>query len=160
MPGPLSITLNTTGATTALPLFEKDSTVRCAFVKVEQDKNDKGDFLSFQFKTLDPAPAVGGREINTGFPVFKRVFLYDKNTPPGQVPERAVSDIARIQDACLGTGDKENDKGKPERPPFGVECIPDMVNKEVFITFTLKPNQEGVDQNEIKSIKFPGDVQA
>lgn len=160
MPAPLSITLDTTGAQTALPLFLDGSTVRAIFKEVKQDKNDNGDFLIFQFASADPAPSQGGRTINQGFPIFKRVYLYDKETPKGTVPERAKSDVARIQDACLGTGDKDNPKGKPERPALDGNSIPDMIGKEVFITFKVKPDKNGVDQNEIAKLQHPSDLAA
>lgn len=159
MQAPLSITMDTTSAKTALPVIVDKTIVRSVFKGVKQDKNDKGDILIFEFATLDPAPTIDGGQVNANFPVFKRVYLYDKETPAGVIPERCKTDVSRIQDACLGTGDRGNKKGKPERPPFAPDSIAQMIGKEVFITFKVRQH-EGVDQNDVARLDHPSDLAA
>jgi hypothetical protein len=152
--------MNTAGAKTALPVFADKTTVRCAFKGAKQDSNEKGDVLIFEFSTLDQAPSNEGGEIRPNFPIFHRIYLYDKDTPKGVIPERAITSVSRVVDACLGTGDADNKKSKPARPEFGPAIIPDMIGKEVFVTLKVRQDLNGQDQNEVSRVQHPSEVAA
>lgn len=156
--GPLSISLNLNSIKTSVPVISDGHNCRCRLVNITQAEGDKGASLKFEYHLLDPAPTTDGGQVKPGFPLFENVTLYDKNTPTGQIPEWASQKIAKRIDGFLGTGDKENKKGKPERPDLNSETVAAMVGKEAFIKVKAKTGE--YEGNDIVSVTFPGDLQA
>ena len=114
----------------------------------------------FEWHLVDPAPTTEGRTLNPGefgATFFENIALFDKNTPPGDVPQWARKRIAQRQDALLGTGDPNNSKGKPTRPDFDAACLEQMIGKELYATMKVKTG--AFTGNEFDTLYFPGDVQ-
>jgi len=161
MSGPLSINIDTTATKTSVPFFVERSYVKVRFVKCNQEAVEgKGDALKYEFDLVDPAPNQDGGTIlpgQLGSKVFLTVTLYDKNSKPGDgAPKWATEKIAKIQDAFLGTGDQDNKKGKPARPPMNAECVALMTGKEAFFQFK-NPTVDRTSQ-DVSSFTYIGDV--
>lgn len=159
--GPLNITIDTTSAQTQVPFFVENSYVKFACAKVNLDQvKDKGDVIKFEFDLRDPAPTPEGQTILPGAfgsKVFVSVQLYDKNTKPGDgVPKWAVEKLAKITDALLGTGDPNNTKNKPSRPPFNAETVSMLIGKECFLKFKNKTGE--YTGQDVTTFTYMGDV--
>lgn len=153
---PLSISLDLSQVKTTKPVIVDAHWCHGRFANCKESTNEKGKSLNFEFHLLDPAPTDDGKEVKPGFPVFRNVALYDKNTPPGQLPDWVMPLISKIIDACLGTGDPDNDKGKPPRPVFDQNLISVLVGKELW--FKVKAKTGEFQGNDITEFRFPGDV--
>jgi len=166
--GPLSTAFNLSGVSTARPVIADGHLCKARFAGVKLVPNDKGNMLSWEFHLLDPAPSSEGKQINPGFSLNNRVFLYGKDVAPGEIPERAIAQICRMTDAILGTGDPDNKKGKPVRPDFSAGSLEEtvakmneaMLAKEVYFTVKVKNDEQYGAQNEIAKFTFPGDLNA
>lgn len=165
--GPLSISLPTSGAKTSVPMFAPDQYIPMRLANIEQGHvENKGDTIKFTWELINPAPSVAsvrgeGDPIEPGkfgSKFFDTVRFYDKDTPQGQVPERAQKAICQRQDALLGTGDVGNKKGKPPRPDFNGETAPELFGKVAHIKFKVKTGE--FEGNEIADLRFPGDEKA
>lgn len=158
--GPLSITLGTSNITTAIPQIADNTWAPLKLNTISQKTiKDKGDVLEFEFQLTEAASSSEGKPIapnGLGSKVFHSVFLFGKDGPEA-VAERAAQNVARIIDALLGTGDADNTKGKPARPQFTPQLVPDLIGKVAYCNIKHKtdPNYPGV---EIKKFMFPGDV--
>lgn len=165
--GPLSISLPTSGAKTSVPMFAENQYVPMRLVSVEQGEVEgKGTTIKFTWDLINPAPSVDSQR-GEGPPIepgkfgskfFDTVRFYDKDTPQGQIPERAQKAICQRQDALLGTGDPNNKKGKPVRPDFNGDTVPDLLGKIAHIRFKVKTGE--FEGNEIADLRFPGDEKA
>lgn len=162
MSGPLNISIATDQTKTNIPMFVEKTYVKVRFAKVQQDSvPDKGDVIKFEFDLVDPAPNQEGGTIlpgQMGSKVFVSVQLYDKNTKPGDpAPKWATERICKIQDAFLGTGDPDNKKNKPPRPPFNAELVPSLIGQIAFLQFKNGVGEYSGKQ-DVSSYTFPGDV--
>lgn len=158
--GPLDISIDTTATKTVVPFYVERSYVKQRLAKCNvEDVEGKGKQIKFEFNLVDPAPDQDGGTILPGKPggfVFVNVQLYDKNTKDGSVPAWATEKIAKIQDALLGTGDVDNKKGKPPRPPLNAESVAMMIGKECFMQFKNKTGE--YTGQDVSSFTFVGDV--
>lgn len=151
---PLSISLNLAGVKTTRPIIADGHWCKVRFANCKESVNEKGTSLNFEFHLLDPAPTTDGKQVSPGFPVFRNVALYDKNTPKGVTPDWVLPLVSKIVDACLGTGDPDNDKGRPPRPEFNQALISVLVGKELMIQVKAKTGEfEGNDIKEFRNLQ-------
>lgn len=154
--GPLSINIPTNEVKTAFPQIADNTWVKLRFVSVKSDKNEKGDFLKFEYDVVDPVTDDSGNTILPGSPgskVFENIQLYAK--PDAKDPKWFLKKLATRQDAILDTGDPENTKGKPVRPAFDNACIAQMTGQIFFALFKHRPDQNGVKRAEISEVAHP-----
>lgn len=175
MSGPLSL-FSTSKASTSLPLIADGTMCRFRIESVSVDQpegNRTWAQIKIVTKTLDPVPSSEGHPINAGWPVFNTFPLGTKDattTPPDWAPGA----VSKFIDAVFGTGDKDNKKGKPERPEFfdqeaaaqGVAKLSDaalsMIGKEIVAKVAVKKSKDDTfgDSNVLKNLTFPGDIAA
>lgn len=159
MSGPLNISIPTDQAKTSIPMFVEKTYIKVRFAKVQQDTVEgKGDKINFEFDLVDPAPNQDGGTIlpgQLGSKIFKSVFLYGKDGAEAAA-KRAGTDISRILDGFLGTGDADNKKGKQARPAFGPDVVPNLIGQVCFLQMR-NPTGDRTSQ-DIASFTFPGDV--
>lgn len=159
---PLSISLPTDSTKTSTPLISDGFTAEWRFVSVDQKQTDKGVVLGLRWDLVKPAPTTSGITLNPGdfgSSFFENIQLYDKHsTPGGPPPEWAVKKIASRIDACLGTGDPGNSKGKPTRPTFDAATVALMTGKVVLAKMKVKTGE--YEGNEFGTLYYPGDVKA
>lgn len=158
---PLSIKMNTAGATTAIPLIADGTTCKFRLKSLGQSEkgdNDQWSRLVFEFVTTDPAPTQEGKQVQLGFPVFVRLPLGSKEDP-ANVPEWVSRVSATIEDALLGTGDADNEKGKPQRPELNAELIPSLIGKELIAKVKIRKADNFIG-NDLGDYMFPGDLLA
>ena len=156
--GPLSISLDIAGIKTAIPLIKDGQLAKFRFVELNQTSNDKGQALQFVYELVDPVPTQDGCILNPGdfgSKFFEHIQLYAK--PDAKDPEWFVKKIATRIDALLGTGDPDNDKGKPARPILDNQLVPTLVG-QCLIAKVKVTTFEGQDRNEFATVYFPGDV--
>lgn len=160
MPGPLNITLDTSKVKTSIPQFAEQTYIKVRLEKIEQDHVEgKGDVVKFEYVTVDPAPSQDGGTIlpgQLGSRIFDTVRLYGKDAAPGEIPVRAITELAKRQDAFLGTGDPDNKKGKPARGSLN-EQAPQMLGQTAFLKMRNNRDPQYTNQ-EITEFKFPGDI--
>lgn len=154
---PLSIEFNTTEVKTGRPIIADGAIVRVRLADAGLKTNDNGQMVVFEHHLLDPAPSIEGDQIKPGFSIREQVTLYDKDTPPGEVPKRALQRISQRQDSFLGTGDVGNKKNRPTRPPFNAACLASMIGKECFLKVRAKEGEFA--GNDVVQAIFPADLQ-
>lgn len=148
--GPLNINMNLAETKTALPVITDGSLVPIKLLSVDghlrEDDPSKPE-TKWTFATTAPAPTTDGDSVAPGFKLISRIQLYAKETTENKTWFQQK--IARFIDALCGTGDKDNKKGRPERPPFNDDTIAKMIGLECFAKVTISRDQNGVDRNEI-----------
>lgn len=154
---PLSTAFDTTGIKTGRPIIADGSIVKVRLADIGERSNDNGKSIVFEYHLLEPAPTNDGDQVKPGFSIREGITLYDKDTPPGEVPKRSLQKICARQDAFLGTGDEGNKKNRPTRPQFGPECAASMIGKEAFLK--LKAKEGEFAGNDVISSIFPADLQ-
>lgn len=155
---PLSTSFDTRGIKTGRPIIADGHICKIKLANVgEVTVPDKGKMVVYEYHLVDPAPTTEGKTVNPGFSVSERITLYDKNTPPGVIPEGAMTRIAQRIDAFLGTGDEGNNKGKPPRPEWP-GCASDMLGRQAYIKVKAKVGGE-FEGNDITKIMALADLQ-
>lgn len=157
MSDPLSISFDTTGIKTGRPIIADGSIVRVRLADIGEKTTDNGKMIVFEYHLLDQAPTSEGDFVKPGFSIREQVTLYDKDTPPGEVPKRALQRISQRQDSFLGTGDPDNKKDRPQRPPFNPETVASMIGKEAFLKLKAKDGEFA--GNDVSLSIFPADLQ-
>ena len=158
---PLSISLDTVGARTSVPLIANGQ--YCEFRLTELNQitvEGKGDATKWKFELVKPTVTTDGRPLSPGefgATQFVTIQLYAK--PDAKNPTWFVEKIAKYQDALLGTGDANNSKGKPARPAFNADCVAQMLGKTLIAKVGVR-TYEGNDSNEFTTVSFPADVSA
>ena len=119
--------------------------------------------LEFKFTLSAAVPSEDGKQVEPGKPgsnITAKVFMFGKDyTEPGVTPERVLTQVCRIQDALLGTGDEGNPKGKPTRPPSNDELVPQLIGKEIVAKVRVSTSKDGqYTNNDFAAMYFPGDM--
>lgn len=156
--GPLSIALKTAATKTEVPKVADGTQTLLVLKSLTQDRNDKGDFLKFEWVFKNPTPMADGSVVapgQFGSTKFEQIPLYAK--ADAKNPEWFLEKIAKRIDALLGTGDDGNKAGKPTRPDLDASVVSAMIGKEVVAKFKHR-EFEGVTRDEIDTVTFPGDV--
>lgn len=157
---PLDISLNLSEAKTAVPMVADNTMVRLRLVSLTQLKGDKGNSLRFEYDLCDPAPDTEGGTINPGAfgsKIFENVALYAK--PDAKDPRWFEKIVAQRIDALLGTGDKDNKKGKPTRPDLSSQLVPQLIGKELVAKMRVQQD-EAFTGNRVATVTYPGDIAA
>lgn len=150
----MALTINipqTKSALTGIPLIADKKWALFEFKGYEEKPGDKGVTGQFRWELVNAAPSNHGTPIEPGklgSKFFDSVRFYDKNTPQGQIPDMAVVAVSKRIDACLGTADAGNTKGKAERPAFDESTIAAMVGKRAWLKLKIS-EFEGNQKNEI-----------
>jgi len=152
---PLSINLNMSEVTTAMPLVANQHICQASLASLEQVSGDKGITLVFTYKLTAPAPTTTGDQVSPGYQLKDFVQLYSK--PDSKKPLWYLEKIAKHLDAMLGTGDAGNKAGKPERPALSPELVPQLIGLPVLIEVGVR-EYNGVSNNEIKRIFNPAEL--
>lgn len=162
MNAPLSISLPTSTAKTAAPVIANGALVIWRLTDIREDQvENKGTVIKFFWDLVNPAPLTDGTTLlpgQFGSKHIENVRLYDKNTEPGKIPARSIQQLSQLIDACLGTGDADNKKGKPPRPDFDASCQATMLGKTVAAT--MKNRTGDYEGHEFGKVQFPEDVKA
>lgn len=153
---PVSIAMDLTTHKTTIPVIANDRWVKARLANLTQQANEKGQMLVFEYHLLEPAPTTDGETVKPGFPIFERVTLYSKDTPPGQIPDFAKTKISKRIDALLGTGDPENKLKRPTRPAFDGGLVPSLIGKELYLQLTAKTGE--YEGNDVKQVRNPADM--
>ena len=157
---PLSISLDTAGAKTSVPLIANGQYCEFRLTDLSMQSTDKGNVTKWKFELVKPTVTTDGRPLNPGefgATQFVNIQLYAK--PDAKNPQWFVEKIARYQDALLGTGDAGNTKGKPARPTFDASCVQQMLGKTLIAKVGVR-TYEGNDSNEFATVSFPADIAA
>jgi len=156
---PLDISMNLGDTKTAVPMIKDGELVELRLVNLSQQTVEKGKSLKFEYDLVNPAPDSEGGTINPGAmgsKVFENIQLYAK--PDAKDPKWYEKKIATRIDALLGTGDKDNKKGKPVRPDLNAQLVPQLIGKTLVAKMAVKTGE--YTGNEIRSVTFPGDIAA
>lgn len=120
----------------------------------EVPADGKKPVIAFRFETVDPVLDKNGKTIEPGklgsF-LTERVYLRDKNNLTS-VPERAVQQIGRIQDALDNTGDADNTEGKPPRVAFDPNWVAASIGK-LTMAFVIIDGEYGNKIKEVRSLQ-------
>jgi len=160
MTQPIDISLNLSGTKTAVPMVQDGAMVRLRLVNVSLVSGEKGNSLKWEYDLVDSAPDTEGGTINPGAfgsKIFEQIALYAK--PDAKDPKWFLTNISKRIDALLGTGDEGNKKGKPTRPDFNGELIPQLIGKELIAKMKVQ-NDDNFVGNRIQTVTFPGDIAA
>lgn len=158
--GPLDITMDTTNAVVAIPQPADGVMARWKIVKISKVlSKEQKPMLKFEYDLVNPVASTEGQQIEPGKPGskhFENIALFDKNTTPPEIPKWAITKVSQRIDAALGTGDKGNLKGKPERPGFPA-CADALIGKELIAK--MKAQTGDFVGSEFATVRFPGDIQ-
>ena len=154
---PLDISLKLGSTKTAIPAFADNSMVVLRLISLSQQKGEKGNTLRFEYDLVEPATDTEGNPIKPGdfgSKVFENIALYAK--PDAKDPLWYEKRISARVDSLLGTGDRGNSKGKPERPDLDAKLVPQLIGKILIAKMRLRKDDFG--GSEISSTTFPGDI--
>jgi hypothetical protein len=157
MSEPLDITLNLDDTKTAIPAIADNTMVSLRLANLTQVKTEKGNSLRWEYDLVEPANDTDGGKINPGdfgSKIFEHIALYSR--PDAKDPDWFKKRIASRIDALLGTGDRGNPKGKPERPALSAKLVPELIGKTLVAKMRVRKDDFG--GNEIASVTFPGDI--
>lgn len=156
--GPLSFNLDISKAQTEIPLFAENQYVEMRFTELTQNTVEgKGNVLKWRWELVSPAASSTGAPITPGAfgsTYFENIQLYAKEG--SKKPDWYKERIAKRTDALLGTGDANNTKGKPQRPDFTPELVPQLIGKTAFIRFKVRTGE--YTGNEIDDIRHPSEM--
>jgi hypothetical protein len=156
---PLDISINLGDTKTAVPTVADGTLVNLRLVSLTQGSNEKGKSLQWEYDLVDPAPDTDGGTIKPGdfgSKIFEHIALYAK--PEAKDQKWFEKRIAARLDALLGTGDKGNSKGKPERPNLNAALVPELIGRTLIAKMKVRKDEYG--GNEIGTVTFPGDIAA
>jgi hypothetical protein len=147
---PLNITINLKEVTTALPLIIDGTTARVRVKNISQQDRDGVVLVKWELALTEPAPTVEGNHANPGFPLF---INFDTSQ------EWMLQKMAKFIDGFLGTGDRGNKKGKPERPDLDAHVAADLIGKESLAKIVIqKSKKTDYVGNDISTLTYPGDL--
>jgi hypothetical protein len=147
---PLNITINLKEVTTALPLIVDGTTVRVRVKNISQIERDGVPIIKWEIALTEPAPTVDGQQAHAGFPLF---INFDTSQ------EWMLQKMAKFMDGFLGTGDRGNKKGKPERPDLDAQTAAELIGKESQAKISIqKSKKTDYVGNDIASLTYPGDL--
>lgn len=138
---PLNIDLDLSGVSTSQPLV-RDGHVGLVSLEnisgVVNDDTGKLEAVKWEVKLVDPAPAQDRDgnpldPVNAGFPLFVRF---------GTQHDFLLAKQARFIDAFLGTGDRGNRKGKPERPVLNASTVASMIGLQAIAKITVRRDKK------------------
>lgn len=159
MPEPLNISFDLSDVKTQIPIIMNDHVVLVRLANITQELKDNDPAkvsLKWELHLLSPAPTVDGGMVPAGFKIFENIACYAKEGAKN--PKWFLEKISKFMDGFLGTGDRDNKKGKPPRPPFDANAVSAMIGKEAYAKLKVKTGE--YQGNEIQSLTFPGDVTA
>jgi len=106
--------------------------VRVETVEVKPTKAGDTNMLNLKFSLEQKATAIGGEEVNIGFPIFDRVWLgkTEKYSPAKR--------LASIQDCFLGA----------RTAKFNTE---DLIGKAGSVRLKIRRDEQYGDSNEVKA---------
>ena len=157
--GPLSITLDTSAAKTAIPLIADGKFCDFQLKQVTQKDGEKGATISFEFDLVNPTTDTDGNPIlpgGLGSKQFVNIQCYAKEDAKDS--KWFVKKLARYIDALLGTGDPGNAKGKPARPDFNSELVPQLIGKTLKAKVKVRTGE--YTGNDFADVFFPPDLTA
>jgi hypothetical protein len=143
---PLNVNFDVSNIKTTIPCIANGHIVQVRLKSIEQLNTEKGPVLKWTYETTEPAPTKDGNELAPGFPIFETIQLYAREGAKN--PTWFLEKIARRMDALLDTGDLNNPKGKPERPPFNAETVAQMIGRPCALKMIIS-TYEGNERNEI-----------
>lgn len=156
---PLSVSLNLSDTKTAIPMVKDGELVVLRLTNLSVTTAEKGKTLKFEYDLVNPAPDTDGGTINPGAmgsKFFDNIQLYAK--PDAKDPKWYEKKISTRIDALLGTGDKDNKKGKPQRPDLTPQLVPQLIGKTLVAKMRVRVGD--YTGNEIANVTFPGDIAA
>ena len=125
---PLNININLGDVTTAVPLIVDGTMVKVRLKNISQTERDGNPIIKWEFTLSEAAPTTDGLQLQPGFPLFS-TFDISK--------EFLLQKMARFVDGFLGTGDANNKKGKPPRPPLNADTVTRMIGSEAMAKVTV-----------------------
>ena len=147
---PLNITIDLKNVTTALPLIVDGTTTRVRVKNISQQDRDGVILVKWEIVLTEPAPTVEGNQANPGFPLF---INFDTSQ------DWMLQKMAKFIDGFLGTGDRGNKKGKPERPDLDAHTAANLIGKESLAKIVIqKSKKTDYVGNDISTLTFPGDL--
>jgi hypothetical protein len=168
---PISISLSTGEVKTAIPIIADGTWARWRLEKLSQaevetkdevlrvdgSRGNTGLRITFEFKLVDPVPTTTGETLSPGDfgdRYFDHVQLYSKLD--AKKPKWYMERICSRLDGLLGTGDKGNTEGKPERPELTPELVPQLIGQEIYARMKVRTGD--YKGNEIGEVRFPGEM--
>jgi hypothetical protein len=167
---PISISLPTGEVKTAVPLIadgtwalwrlekisQNNVETKDEVLRVDGSRGNSGTRITFEFKLVSPVPTTEGDTLNPGdfgASFFDHVPLYAK--PDSKKPKWFMDRICSRIDGLLGTADRGNSEGKPERPEFTPDLVPILIGQELYAKMKVRTGD--YKGNEIADVRFPGD---
>jgi hypothetical protein len=148
---PLSISLNLTDISTAVPLIADGTVARVRLRNISQTERDGNPVIKWELALAEPATTTEGDQVRVGFPIF---ISFDTSQ------EFLMQKMARFVDGFLGTGDPNNKKGKPPRPQFNAQIVSQMIGAEAMAKITvIKSKKSDYVGNDISTITYLGDLE-
>lgn len=156
---PISISIPTRETITVRPFFAPNQLLHVRCASVEQDSNDEGPIVVAKLELLESALDNNGNKINPGelgSTYTHRIYCYAKEGSKNPTWFHAA--LAQLLDGLLGTSDKGNLKGLPERPDFNAETVEMLFGRDMFIKLSLTDNTRGGLRNEIVAMIHPSQL--
>ena len=146
---PLDIDIDLSNVSTTIPLIADNTTAKVRLQNITQADRDGNAIIKWELRLVDPAASQDGGRINQNHPLFVNFDLSQ---------DWLQQKMARFIDGFLGTGDKGNPKGKPERPRFNAGTVAQMLGKEGYARIVVQRSKKSdYVGNDVTGIINPAD---
>lgn len=146
---PLNIDVDLSNISTTIPLIADNTTAKVRLKNISQTERDGTPIIRWELVLADPAPTQEGGTVQPGFPLFVN---FDTSQ------DWLMQKLSRFVDGFLGTGDKGNHKGKPERPRLNAGTVAAMLGKEAYAKIVVQRSKKtDYVGNDITAVIYPGD---
>ena len=146
---PLNIDIDLGGISTAAPLIADNTTVKVRLQNITQSERDGTPIIKWEFRLTEPAPTQDGGKVPAGYPVYVN---FDTSL------DFLMQKMSRFVDGFLGTGDRGNTKGKPERPRLNAETVSQMLGKEGYARISIQRSKKSdYVGNDVTTVINPAD---
>lgn len=151
--GPLNINWDLSQVKVAMPVITDGQIVPIKLINVEgvlKDNDASKPMTKWEFHTTAPVPTTEGDTLAPGHKIMITVSAFAK-------PETLDQDwykkkVAGMIDALCNTGDPNNSKGLPARPPFNDDTISKMIGLECLAKCSVGNDDKGVPRNDYRLI--------
>lgn len=147
---PLDIDIDLSDISTTIPLIADNTTALVRLQNITQSDRDGTSIYKWELRLVNPATSQDGGRINQNHPLYVNFNLsYDW----------MKQKMARFMDGFLGTGDKGNHKGKPERPRFNASTVASMLGREAYARIVVsKSKTSDYVGNDVNAIMHKDDL--
>jgi hypothetical protein len=130
---PLDIDIDLSDVSTTIPLIADNTRVKVRLNNISKGERDGNTIVKWDMILSEPAPTEDGQTVGPGFHLFTNFDMSQ---------DWLKEKMARFIDGFLGTGDRGNKKGKPERPRFNAAAVGSLIGAEAIAKVVVQRSRK------------------